>query len=172
MIPLSILPDNATAILCGHIHREQILKKEFKVTSFYPVKSPKAPNGNRFFLPVIYPGSLERTSFSEITETKGFYHLIFAEHSEGFWRLKHTHFIPLPTRPMINISINMEDSKQKVETELIKKIKNIDKNSIVRLSLNYPTFDSNPISLTTKRIRELLPPTITIQTKASFQNDV
>ena len=43
-LPMKLIPEDLTAVLCGHIHRQQVLK------------SPKVP--------VIYPGSIERTSFA------------------------------------------------------------------------------------------------------------
>jgi exonuclease SbcD len=51
VIPRSSLPRDVAAVLCGHVHRHQVLR---------------APG-----LPVIYSGSTERTSFAEAGETKG-----------------------------------------------------------------------------------------------------
>ena len=52
VIPRAALPADVAAVLCGHIHRHQVLR------------APGLP-------PVIYSGSTERTSFAEAGETKG-----------------------------------------------------------------------------------------------------
>jgi DNA repair exonuclease SbcCD nuclease subunit len=52
VIPRAALPRDVAAVLCGHVHRHQVLC------------APELP-------PVIYAGSTERTSFAEARETKG-----------------------------------------------------------------------------------------------------
>ena len=51
------LPGDFDAILCGHIHRAQVLTHDLA--------------SRPFAAPVIYPGSVERTSFAERDEKKG-----------------------------------------------------------------------------------------------------
>ena len=74
------------------------------------------------------------------------------------------------TATMINIFINLDQSRDRVETELLEKIKYIDKNSIVRLVLNHPVHNKNYYRLTINRIHELLPPTLTFQVNAVYQD--
>ena len=52
MIPRAALPRDVTAVLCGHVHRHQVLHADG-------------------LPPVIYAGSTERTSRAEAGETKG-----------------------------------------------------------------------------------------------------
>jgi exonuclease SbcD len=52
VVPRSALPRDVAAVLCGHVHRHQVLR------------APGLP-------PVIYAGSTERTSSAEAGETKG-----------------------------------------------------------------------------------------------------
>jgi exonuclease SbcD len=52
VIPRAALPRDVAAVLCGHVHRHQVLR------------APGLP-------PVIYAGSTERTSAAEAGETKG-----------------------------------------------------------------------------------------------------
>jgi len=89
VIPLSLLPNDANAILCGHIHRQQILNR--------------ATDKNTSPIPIIFSGSTERTSFAEINELKGFYHLTFERITEKNLVLQEPAFIELPTRPMYDI---------------------------------------------------------------------
>jgi exonuclease SbcD len=70
------LPSDAAAVLCGHVHRHQVLR------------GPRGP-------PVVYAGSVERTSFAEAGEPKGAVVVELAW--SGVARLE---FRPLPARPM------------------------------------------------------------------------
>ncbi len=72
VIPRAALPRDAAAVLCGHIHRHQVLRADG-------------------LPPVIYAGSTERTSRAEAGETKGFV-LLWLDR-EGL--LRHE-FRPLP----------------------------------------------------------------------------
>jgi DNA repair protein SbcD/Mre11 len=115
------IPSGFHAILSGHIHRAQVLR----CTSAERADS----------VPVIYPGSTERTSFAEKDETKGFYLLTF-DHDQESWRLRGMEFKALHARPMIDIeipeSIEQEDA---LREEIKKRLAGIDEESIVRLSI-------------------------------------
>jgi DNA repair exonuclease SbcCD nuclease subunit len=75
------LPREAAVTLAGHIHRHQVLR----------------PPG---VAPVIYAGSVERTSFAEQAETKGYVVLeLGASGLRGF------SFERLPARPMVRLSV-------------------------------------------------------------------
>ncbi len=69
-------PEYLNLVLSGHIHRHQVLRSHHGT-------------------PLIYSGSIERTSFAERLETKGFF-ILNLSHEEINWE-----FHPLPTRPMI-----------------------------------------------------------------------
>lgn len=71
------LPRNAVVCLSGHIHRHQVLQ---------PIGGP----------PIIYAGSIERTSFAESSETKGFVVLDL-----GRSGLRSFEFRTLPARTMV-----------------------------------------------------------------------
>jgi len=73
----SDLPPGFAAVLSGHIHRHQVLRH---------AGGP----------PVVYAGSVERTSFAEAGEPKGTVHLELSP--EGIAALR---FHPLPARPMV-----------------------------------------------------------------------
>ncbi len=76
------LPRDVTVALSGHIHRHQVLR---------PADRP----------PVIYAGSVERTSFAESRETKGFVVLHLARSGLGAFE-----FRPLPARPMVTRTLS------------------------------------------------------------------
>jgi len=78
------LPRDVAVTLCGHIHRHQVLR----------------PRGQP---PVIYAGSIERTSFAEAPETKGYVVLELARSGLGPFQ-----FRPLPTRPMVARTLSLD----------------------------------------------------------------
>jgi exonuclease SbcD len=71
------LPERINCVLAGHIHRHQVLDHR---------------------VPVVYCGSIERTSFAERGETKGFCELIFRRKAT----VPEVLFHELPTRPMVD----------------------------------------------------------------------
>jgi DNA repair exonuclease SbcCD nuclease subunit len=73
------VPEAFRAVLSGHIHRAQALVRDLA--------------GRPLAVPVIYPGSIERTSFAEQHETKGF---VIVELGEPV----RPRFFVLPARPM------------------------------------------------------------------------
>ncbi len=79
------LPGDVAVTLSGHIHRHQVLRP------------PGRP-------PVIYAGSVERTSFAEASETKGFVVLRLSRSGLGPFE-----FRPLPARPMVVRTVRFDD---------------------------------------------------------------
>ena len=82
VVRASELPADVAVVLCGHVHRHQVLRRDLR--------------GRPLAAPVVYAGSVERTSFAERDETKGF---VMASIGPG-GRLLDCTFRPLPTRPM------------------------------------------------------------------------
>jgi exonuclease SbcD len=80
------LPRNVAVTLSGHIHRHQVLR---------PVDTP----------PIIYAGSIERTSFAEASEMKGFVVVELARSG-----LRSFGFRPLPARTMVTRTVSFGDA--------------------------------------------------------------
>lgn len=80
------IPCGFAAVLAGHIHRWQVLAGGCGV-------------------PVLYPGSVERTSFQERLEEKGYLILRAVPGADG-GRLADWRFVRLPTRPMRVIELD------------------------------------------------------------------
>lgn len=101
-------------VALGHIHRHQELNKGVQP-------------------PIVYPGSIERIDFGEARETKG-YVLAEIEKGKAEWR-----FIPLKTRPFVDIRIILKDPKS-IMADILSEIPAAEKleQSIVRLQLTYP----------------------------------
>jgi hypothetical protein len=79
------LPRDVAVTLCGHVHRHQVLR----------------PAG---LAPIVYAGSVERTSFAEAPETKGF--VVLELTRDGLAGLE---FRPLPARPMVMRALSFDD---------------------------------------------------------------
>ena len=76
VIGLNQFPGGIDLIVSGHIHRQQVLESSYGTA-------------------IIYPGSIERTSFAERLEEKGYYVITLSE--TGITR----EFRPLECRPML-----------------------------------------------------------------------
>ena len=79
------LPDDVAVVLCGHVHRHQVLRRDLR--------------GRPLAAPVVYAGSVERTSFAERDEAKGFVTAAIGTGGPG-GRLLACDFRPLPARAM------------------------------------------------------------------------
>ncbi len=86
VVRASDLPRGMTAILSGHVHRHQVLRT--------------ALSGEPLSAPVVYAGSTERTSFAEVSETKGFVSIRAGPAAGPGGELQSIQFRPLPARPM------------------------------------------------------------------------
>jgi len=82
------VPPSFAAVLSGHIHRHQVLTRGL--------------DGARLAAPVLYPGSLERTSLAEIGEPKGHLILTLDPSASPVVRWE---FRALPARPMVRLEI-------------------------------------------------------------------
>jgi len=140
------IPSDVAAVLAGHIHRAQILRADAW--------------GATLPAPVIYPGSIERTSFVEANETKG-YGLLDVLTSGTGGALQRATFVPLPTRPMITIDLDVDRSRD-LAHEVKERLAGLDPNAVVRLRLLGDTIDAALRTLTAARLRELAPTTMNL----------
>jgi DNA repair protein SbcD/Mre11 len=86
VIRLRDVPSAFSTVLSGHIHRHQVLTSDLA--------------GRAVSTPVLYPGSIERTSFAEIDEQKGFMIVTLGENGPT-WEFRR-----LPARPMIRCALD------------------------------------------------------------------
>jgi len=132
------LPPGFNAVLTGHIHRMQVLDK-----------------GS---CPVIYPGSIERTSFAEKDEEKGFFEIEL--NRDGIRRLD---FKRLPARPMIDLALDEKINKDNLRSYLKSEVSRMDANSIVRLRIKDGVKDDLSTALTAAFLREVFPDSMNYQ---------
>lgn len=144
------LPAGYDCFLSGHIHRRQVLYTNI--------------NGKE--IPFIYPGSIERTSFAEKDEVKGFYVLEFDKKSNevGISKME---FIKLPARPMIDLELNGSAANNE---DLCNKLKvmfsSVDKDAIVRLACKDM---QTKMMLNAQLLRDAAPKTMNVQTRGGFR---
>jgi DNA repair exonuclease SbcCD nuclease subunit len=142
VIPINDLPDDYDLILSGHIHREQILRSK---------------NG----APIIYPGSIERTAFAEMDEEKGFYEINISEKREITYN-----FLPLKTRPMVDVLLENENySAESLKRDILEKIKTFPEDVILRIKMKNLT---NSNLLTVRLLDEVIPKTMNYQVSGVF----
>lgn len=87
------VPADFVAVFSGHIHRHQVLTTDLQ--------------RRRVSAPVLYPGSIERTSFAEMDEPKGFLIVrvgVREREHHVRWEFRH-----LPARPMVREELVVGD---------------------------------------------------------------
>jgi DNA repair exonuclease SbcCD nuclease subunit len=151
VIKISQLQQPFAAILSGHIHRFQVLNHDL--------------SGNPVTVPVIYPGSTERTSFVEKDEAKGYIILELAkgEPLNPGGTLKHWQFYPLPNRSMIQLEVDSDGLTGKRLEEYLKiNIERFPTDAVVQIRVKGQLSpDCLPI-LSAPSLREWVPGTMNI----------
>ena len=141
-IPGAFIPQAVTAVLSGHIHRSQTLTH--------------ALDGLPLPAPVIYPGSIERTSFAERFEEKHFVLLeIHPSHPKSQLEAS---LIDLPTRPMVKVEVPIQiDDKEGIKGKIREVLFKLDPDSIVQVHLTGPGASSLQGMLSNRDLRGLAP---------------
>jgi DNA repair exonuclease SbcCD nuclease subunit len=113
------IPKGFTAILSGHIHRAQVLTRDL--------------GGRPLPAPVLYPGSVERTSFAEKDERKGY--LTFALERSG--ALRGWRFHELPARPMVTIELGPRElARDNLAVRLRRRLEMLPVDAVVQLKID------------------------------------
>jgi len=154
-IPGSEIPEGFSAVLSGHIHRGQTLTHTL---AQLPLSAP-----------VIYPGSIERTSFAERFEEKHYVLIkIFPSVRKPQLVIE---FHPLPTRPMVKIKIPTQNNDfEGVKILIQKRICTLAPDSIVRIQLTGPKVFEFTRLLSAIMLRSLAPPTMNISLVNVWRN--
>lgn len=136
--------DEFDIILSGHIHRYQILSRDAA--------------GNPYPSLVYYPGSIERTSFAERNEVKGYLILDIKIDEETERPVISHQFIPLPARPMVSFDVDAATlTAENLADRLGGLINSQDKNGIVRITVRGDPDPAVARILTARYLRSLAP---------------
>jgi DNA repair exonuclease SbcCD nuclease subunit len=116
------VPREFAAVLAGHIHRYQILTKNLY--------------GNPLSSPVFYPGSIERTSFAEMDEKKGYFTFELASNKNSGLYIHSEEFVELPARPMVKVNISTHGmDEKKLQAYINKSLQALSPQSVVKLDI-------------------------------------
>ncbi len=133
------IPAGLCAVLSGHIHRAQVLEVGL--------------DGRPLTAPVIYAGSVERTSFAERYETKGYRILSFDESG-----LVDARFFPLPSRPMEVIDLETDGLDAAAAGRTLRfALARMPQDAVVRVRV------VGPHLLSAAQVREATPPSMTVE---------
>jgi DNA repair exonuclease SbcCD nuclease subunit len=156
VIEESDIPRGFAAVLSGHIHRYQVLRVDL--------------NGTPLSAPVIYPGSIERTSFAERYEKKGYTILEVAPSGLHGGAVNKLSFIELPTRPMFTIELNVAglDSGM-IRSELTDMISALNPDGVISVKILNGNPEQNNHLLGAEFLRSLAPSTMNINTNYSIR---
>jgi DNA repair exonuclease SbcCD nuclease subunit len=148
VVPAEQLPNGFAAVLSGHIHRGQVLREDLR---HGPLPCP-----------VVYPGSIERTSYAEREETKGLAILEIDPRPDG-GTLRSVDFVPLPARPMLGVPVNVRGLQgDDLEQRLRKRLAEVPSDAIVRLEVVGTPEPSARGVLTAASLRKLAPETMNV----------
>jgi DNA repair exonuclease SbcCD nuclease subunit len=133
------LPEGFAAVLSGHIHRGQRLSR--------------ALDGRPFAAPVFYPGSVERTSFAERLETKGYLVLRVRPSGVESWD-----WFPLPARPMVRLALAAEGlAGPDLVEALRRRLRELPEDAVVQVGLTGRPREDALAALDAARLREIAP---------------
>lgn len=138
------IPQDIAAVLSGHIHRHQVLTLGLNKR---PLKTP-----------VLYPGSIERTSFAEMNEKKGCLHIILQNRTPGQKANLSWKFKEFDSRPMVRLRIQAGHLTIAALFEhLNRRINRLQPHSIVRLLIDGPVKQECLSILKAESLRRMCP---------------
>ena len=143
------IPSDLAAVFSGHIHRHQVLTTDL---ARRPVPTP-----------VLYPGSLERTTFAEMGEPKGFMVVrVGVEAATGKARVE-WEFRELPARPMIRSEIDVAGmSETALATAVREIIDTAPADAVLSIRLIGELSESQWRAVSSARLRAMAPPTMNV----------
>ena len=149
VIRITDIPREFCATLVGHIHRFQVLTRDLK--------------GKPLQAPVFYPGSIERTSFAEKDEKKGYLVLEFNTKERSSGKLKNWTFHELPARPMVQLELHAAGMKSsQIQSWIQSHLFEIPPDSIVKLKVHGKVSKDAIAFFSAPALRALAPETMNI----------
>lgn len=154
VIRCSDLPRDFAAVLSGHIHRHQVLRRDLL--------------GRPLPTPVLYPGSVERTAFAEMGEEKGFMVLEFEPGGHGGWLVRHD-FVSFPARPMLVRDLHPEAApglywlRDDLEAQLTAALADVPRDAVLRVRVHGRIPPDVRTVVAASRLRCLAPPEMNLQ---------
>ncbi len=139
VIGLDQLPPEIPLVLSGHIHRQQILQ---------------TAGMSR----IVYPGSIERTSFAEKDERKGFYLINIRMAQPPVFEFE---FIDLQARTMVDVRLPLDlADRQSAMDYIVDRSTEVPVDSILRI---IPQDEDQAKWISAPVLREILPDTMNVE---------
>lgn len=154
VIRCSDLPTGFAAVLSGHIHRHQVLTTDLR--------------GRTLPAPVMYPGSIERTSIAEADEDKGFMIVEVTAEPEvkADWR-----FEQLPARPLVRHDLELDGlDATEVETTMRSFVANAPADAVVTVRVSGAMSESVSRVLSAGSLRAMTPATMNLDLSVADRN--
>jgi DNA repair exonuclease SbcCD nuclease subunit len=144
------IPDEFAAVLSGHIHRSQVLERDL--------------SGRALPAPVIYPGSVERTSLAERHEAKGFFTLTVAPGPGAGGTVVDRVFHELPARPMSAVLIDADGlDAAELSRRLAAELSVLAADAVAQVRIDGDLAPGAEAALRAENLRSLHPPTMTVE---------
>jgi DNA repair exonuclease SbcCD nuclease subunit len=144
------LPVGFCAVLSGHIHRHQVLTQDLR--------------GGPIAAPVLYPGSIERTSVAEADEAKGYMTIDLTRDAREIrldWQ-----FHQLPARPLVRREIHLDTVQDiAVEAAIRGLIAESPSDAVLTIRVVGTLGDDARSVLAAANLRRLAPATMNIELK-------
>ncbi|OGO32635.1 MAG: hypothetical protein A2Z16_04750 [Chloroflexi bacterium RBG_16_54_18] len=148
VIRTSEIPADFRYLLCGHIHRAQVLTHDL--------------SGRLLPAAVIYPGSVERTAFAERYEEKGTM-LLEIDPGRSKKPAEEARFQPLPARPMFLLHLTERELGGKpIELYVKEVVARLPEDAVVSLRLEGAPEWVQGLSLSARLLRSIAPETMNI----------
>ena len=149
------VPDDSAAVLSGHIHRHQVLTTD--------LVGREAP------APVLYPGSIERTSFAELDEAKGYLVLEVAPGGVPGGVLRSWEFHPLPVRPMLVRDLHVGSAESTdLERAIRDTVASVPEDAILRIRVHGPLGDRDRAVVAAANLRAMVPHTMNVEVRVQL----
>jgi DNA repair exonuclease SbcCD nuclease subunit len=149
VLDASEIPADFSAVLTGHIHRFQVIYRDLK--------------GRALPAPVFYPGSIDRTSFAERNEKKGYLIIEFESEAATGRMLRYWRFHRLPVRPMIQLNLHVSRIKNaELRSWIETRLAVLPEDSIVKLKIHDSVSQEAMKILSAASLRTLAPKTMNI----------
>jgi exonuclease SbcD len=144
VIDLHDIPSGFAAVLTGHMHRYQVLQKDLK--------------GRPLPAPVLYVGSIERTSFAEKDEAKGYLIVELEDNRKVRWR-----FNQLPARPMVQLEVDTSSMTTFAFASWLRAaVQAAPANSVVRIKITGNVTSEISEAARAKSLRSIVPKTMNV----------
>ena len=150
VIKVAQLPPDLDGVLTGHIHRHQVLTRDL--------------NGKPLSAPVLYPGAIERTSYAEMDEPKGYMILNFVPAANRKRYKIKWKFESLPTRPMVELVMaDTAMTATEMNHWIERSLQDLHPDSIVRIKIFGRIGSAQREVLKAASLRRLTPETMNVE---------